>query len=165
LISGEDVLAMDGDHPDPFTTIRPGVQYRVRACTRYAVEENHRIELFVEMVRGCQHQPSETAFRQMGELMLQSHWSYTETGLGCEVTDQLVDIVRQYCGTGELYGAKITGGGAGGTVAVLGSDRGGDAFKRVVKEFASQRAFEPYVFEGSSIGADRFGVHVMEACA
>jgi L-arabinokinase len=165
LISGEDVLAMDGDHPDPFTTIRPGVQYRVRACTRYAVEENHRIELFVEMVRGCQHQPSETAFRQMGELMLQSHWSYTETGLGCEVTDQLVDIVRQYCGNGELYGAKITGGGAGGTVAVLGSDRGGDAFKQVVKEFASQRAFEPYVFEGSSIGADRFGVHVMEACA
>ncbi len=53
--------------------------------------------------------------------MFQSHWSYTECGLGCEATDQLIELVRQHAGKDLLFGAKITGGGAGGTVAVLGS--------------------------------------------
>ncbi len=110
-------------HPDPFTTVRPEVNYRVRACTRYAIEENQRIELFIELARGTTQQPSPAAFRQMGELMFQSHWSYTECGLGCEATDQLIDLVRQHRGEDLLFGAKITGGGAGGTVAVLGSRR------------------------------------------
>ena len=59
-------------HPDPFTTIRPEVNYRVRACTRYSIEENQRIELFVELARGSSSKPSLAAFRQMGELMFQS---------------------------------------------------------------------------------------------
>ncbi|MCE5306588.1 MAG: galactokinase, partial [Acidobacteriales bacterium] len=60
------------------------------------------------------------------------------------------------------YGAKITGGGAGGTVAILGRADARDAFHRVVTRFGERRGFEPYVFEGSSMGADRFGVRVME---
>ena len=56
--------------------------------------------------------------------MFQSHWSYTECGLGCEATDQLIELVRRRAGQDLLFGAKITGGGAGGTVAVLGVDRG-----------------------------------------
>jgi L-arabinokinase len=97
----------------------------------------------------------------MGELMFQSHWSYTETGLGCEATDQLIEMVRKQCGEGRLYGAKITGGGAGGTVAVLGAIGAEDDFQQVVAEYAELRGFEPYVFEGSSIGADSFGIHVV----
>jgi len=58
----------------------------------------------------------------MGDLMFQSHWSYSECGLGCEATDLLVALVREECGVGKLYGAKITGGGGGGTVAVLGAE-------------------------------------------
>jgi len=161
-LPGAEVLALDAVHPDPFTTVRPEVTYRVRACTRYAVEENQRIALFIELARGSQLEPSQEAFRQMGELMFQSHWSYTETGLGCEATDQLIELVRNHCGEGLLYGAKITGGGAGGTVAVLGSATGEAAFRKVVAEYASARSFAPYVFEGSSTGADRYGVHVLD---
>jgi L-arabinokinase len=94
----------------------------------------------------------------MGELMFQSHWSYTECGLGCGATDELIDLVRQQRGDDLLFGAKITGGGAGGTVAVLGSPGGADAFQKVVGEYSRSHSFEPYVFEGSSIGADRFGI-------
>ncbi len=107
MISGEAILSWEKTHPDCFTTIRPEVKYRVRACTRYAIEENLRIELFVEL------------------------------------------------------GAKITGGGAGGTVAVLGSRSAEGVFRKVVDQFGKARNFEPYVFEGSSIGADRFGVRVL----
>ena len=165
FISGAEILSLDKIHPDPFTTVRPEVVYRVRACTRYAIEENQRIELFIELARGNSVQPSVAAFRQMGELMFQSHWSYTECGLGCEATDQLIEIVRRHVGDDQLFGAKITGGGAGGTVAVLGSAKGAEAFREIVKEYAELRSFEPYIFEGSSIGADGFGVHVLRETA
>jgi galactokinase len=158
LISGAEILSQGGEHPDPFTVVRPEVNYRVRACTRYAIEENQRIELFIELARGTTQLPSIAAFRQMGELMFQSHWSYTECGLGCAATDQLIDLVRQHRGDDLLFGAKITGGGAGGTVAVLGSAAGASAFEKVVYEYARLQSFAPYVFEGSSIGADRYGV-------
>ena len=161
FLSGTEILSLDRTHPDPFTVVRPEVSYRVRACTRYAIEENQRIELFVELARSSAQTSSLTAFRQMGELMFQSHWSYTECGLGCEETDQLIELVRLHRGEDQLFGAKITGGGAGGTVAVLGSAEGECAFQKVVDEYARMHSRKPYVFEGSSIGADRFGIQTI----
>ena len=99
----------------------------------------------------------------MGDLMFQSHWSYTECGLGCEATDLLIELVRAEVSNGKLYGAKITGGGGGGTVAVLGPDDAEEAFYRIVRKYAEIRGCEPYVFEGSSMGADRFGTQVLRA--
>lgn len=142
-------------HFDPYTQVRPEIQYRVRACTRYAVEENHRIQLFVELAakRG--------SAIQMGELMYQSHYSYTECGLGCEATDLLVDLVRQRGPGRGLYGAKITGGGAGGTVAMLAQKGSSEALEEVIEAYASVRGGRPYVFTGSSMGADLFGVRTL----
>jgi len=95
---------------------------RDAACTRYAVEENHRIALFVELAAGS------VAGAAMGELMYQSHYAYTECGLGSEATDLLVELVRERGPERGLYGAKITGGGAGGTVAVLARRGAAEAF-------------------------------------
>ena len=159
-MSGSEFLQNGRFHPDPFTSVRPEIYYRVRNCTRYAVEENQRIQLFVELARGAAAEPSEDAFRLMGDLMYQSHYSYTECGLGNEATDLLVDLVREQ-GDG-LLGAKVTGGGAGGTVAILGRKDAREAFDRVVERYAEIRRTEPYVFDGSSMGADRFGVIVQE---
>jgi L-arabinokinase len=161
LLTGEEILAEAAEHPDPYTTIYPEVKYRVRDCVRYAVEENHRIQLFIDLARCASRMPAVSISRKMGELMYQSHWSYTETGLGCDATDLLVSLVRKHAGEDLLFGAKVTGGGAGGTVAVLGSAHGADAFEAVVAEYARQRSCTPYVFRGSSPGADRFGIHVI----
>lgn len=161
-LAGSEFLRDGQFHPDPFTTVRPEIRYRVRNCTRYACEENHRIQLFVELARGAAAEASEDAWRLMGDLMYQSHYSYTECGLGNDATDLLVDLVREEGASSGLYGAKVTGGGAGGTVAILGRKDAGDAFHRVVRKYADTRGFEPYVFEGSSMGADRFGVVVQE---
>lgn len=163
--SSEEILSLALVHPDPYTAIREGVEYRVRACTRYAIEENQRIEAFVELARGAGSGLSDDVCRLMGDLMFQSHWSYTECGLGCEATDLLVELVREECGAGKLFGAKITGGGGGGTVAVLGAAEGQAAFDRVIDRYAVARGARPYVFTGSSQGADRFGIHAIEAKA
>jgi len=163
LTTGAEIQAAGQTHIDPYTTIRPEVNYRVRACSRYAVEENQRIEMFVELARGAATEHSENTFRLMGDLMFQSHWSYTECGLGCEATDQLIELVRAECAEGKLYGAKITGGGGGGTVAVLGAEDAEESFHRAVRKYAEVRGCEPYVFEGSSMGADRFGIQLQRA--
>lgn len=58
---------------------------------------------------------------------LQCHYSYSACGLGSDGTDRLVQLVQQMqhkknsnTEDGTLYGAKITGGGSGGTVCVIG---------------------------------------------
>jgi L-arabinokinase len=155
-MTGAEYMTGGQVHVDPFTPMRPEVSYRVRTCTRYSVEENARVRTFAELARGG------TGFEEMGELLYQAHWSYTECGLGCKETDQIVELVRDEGPENGLFGAKITGGGAGGTVAVLGYKTARPAFERVVARYADLRGGEvPYVFEGSSVGADRFGVQVV----
>lgn len=155
-MTGAEYLRCAQVHVDPFTRLRPEVNYRVRACTRYAVEENFRVHLFAELARG------EVGFEQMGDVMYQSHYAYTECGLGCDATDLLVELVRDAGVANGLLGAKVTGGGAGGTVAVLGRRDARAAFDRVVSRYATARGIIPCVFDGSSMGADRFGVKTLE---
>jgi L-arabinokinase len=60
---------------------------------------------------------------------LQCHYSYSACGLGSDGTDRLVHLVQELQHSaasksegGTLYGAKITGGGSGGTVCVIGKN-------------------------------------------
>ncbi len=157
-MSGAAFLATGKQHVDPFTAARGDVQYAVRACTRYAVEENHRVETFAAIARGAAEAGLSASAQLMGELMYQSHHGYTETGLGNEATDLLVRFAREAGPAQGIYGAKVTGGGAGGTVAVLAAADAVEAFERIVERYAESRGAAPYVFRGSSPGADRFGV-------
>jgi galactokinase len=56
-----------------------------------------------------------------------------------------------------LYGAKITGGGSGGTVAVLADAGAGDAISEIARRYSEETGRDAYVFEGSSPGAARVG--------
>jgi len=157
-ITGAAYLHLAQEHVDPFTKARPEVSYAVRACTRYAVEENERVRLFAELARGANPDDVRPAATLMGELMYLSHYGYTETGLGNAATDLLVHLAREQGIERGIFGAKVTGGGAGGTVAVLGLADREDALAQIVERYAAARGSEPYVFRGSSPGADRFGV-------
>lgn len=59
---------------------------------------------------------------------MQCHYSYSACGLGSDGTDKLVQLVQEIQHSrstpvdGTLYGAKITGGGSGGTICVLGKN-------------------------------------------
>ncbi len=161
-ITGSAVLPLIKVHVDPFTKIRPEVNYRVRACTRYAVEENHRVQLFAELARGMNDAHTPSGALLMGELMYQSHEAYTDTGLGCDQTDLLVALAREQGPERGIFGAKITGGGGGGTVAILGRADAEDALERIVEAYRAATGIDAYVFRGSSMGADRFGIVVVE---
>ena len=57
---------------------------------------------------------------RLGTLMYESHASYGRCGLGSRGTDRLVELVQSAGPDAGLYGARITGGGSGGTVAIIG---------------------------------------------
>lgn len=157
--SGADFSSHFPVHLDPFTPVRTEVAYPVRGATRYAVEENWRVQSFFSLISKPVSHIDETTCTLLGELMYQSHLGYSQSGLGCEATDKIVNLVRSEQPNG-LFGAKVTGGGAGGTVAILGANtpKSKAAFERVVNSYRQWSGKNPYIFEGSSPGSDRFGV-------
>ena len=157
-MSSSEYLAQYEFHVDPYTPLKEGVNYHIRANTRYAVEENYRVQLFSELSRGASLTPSKRSFKLMGELMYESHYAYTQCGLGAKATDFIVGLFRNEGVVNGIYGAKITGGGAGGTVAILAEKSASDVVHRVFEKYAEAEMGDPYLFEGSSDGADAFGI-------
>ena len=92
--------------------------------------------------------------------MSASHASYGACGLGSEGTDRLVELVRLAGPDAGLFGAKITGGGSGGTVAVLGTSEAEAAVRGIAQQYARETGREAEVFVGSGPGADEVGVVV-----
>ncbi|MBS1577638.1 MAG: galactokinase, partial [Bacteroidetes bacterium] len=149
-------------HVDPFTPLKENVLYNVWANTKYAVGENQRVQLFSELSRGAALTFSQRAYELMGELMYQSHYAYTECGLGSKATDMLVNLCRNEGIAKGVYGAKITGGGAGGTVAILADKNAGKVIETIFEKYREAKMGEPYLFEGSSDGADSYGVFIVK---
>jgi galactokinase len=148
-----------GRHLDPHTRVLPEIDYPVLGATRYAVEENWRVNLFYRLVMAHPASVDEGTARLLGELMYQAHAGYTDCALASKATDLLVELARGEEARG-ILGAKVTGGGAGGTVAVLGyaTEEAEEAFHRLVDRYRKESGLEPYIFAGSSPGADDFGV-------
>jgi L-arabinokinase len=95
----------------------------------------------------------ERTLHAMGELMYAAHDSYTACGLGSEATDALVNLVKEAGPASGLYGAKITGGGSGGTVAILGRAGAAGSIEAVADRYRAVTGRETRVFRGSSPGA------------
>jgi L-arabinokinase len=153
-MTGADFLRHYGGTADSVTSVMPGRRYRVRAPAAHPVYERSRVEAFRELLLA---RPDETNRRALGELMYGSHDSYGRCGLGSPGTDRLVALVRAEGTAGGLYGARITGGGSGGTVAVLGRRDAAPAIARVVSAYEGQTGYRPHVFAGSSPGVAAFG--------
>jgi L-arabinokinase len=60
-------------------------------------------------------------------------------------------------GGARLYGARITGGGSGGTVAVLGHRDAAEAVSRIAARYAKETGHPADIITGSSPGATAFG--------
>ena len=149
-MSGEEFLSRFKETNDHVTSIDPQKDYAIRTPTAHPIYENARVQLFVDLLE----QPHVSG-EQLGELMYESHRAYTALGLNSAGTDLLVDLVRRE-GAAGLFGAKITGGGSGGTVAVLGNQESRAAIERVVTTYAQQTGHHPYLFTGSSSGSLAF---------
>ena len=118
-ISGRTFLARAGGVDDPLSKIEPAKTYAVRAAVSFPVEENFRAEAAVALLRGATVKSREATLRMVGDLLYQSHAGYSSIGLGCPETDQMVAAVRALGPLRGFYGARVSGGGSGGTVVVL----------------------------------------------
>jgi galactokinase len=155
-MTGDEFLARYGRTADTVTSVAPERRYRVRAPTSHPVHERWRVEAFRELLLA---RPDEPRRRRLGELMYDSHESYGRCGLGAAGTDRLVALVRAEGPAAGLYGARITGGGSGGTVAVLGRRDAAPAIARVADAYERHTGYRPHVFAGSSPGVVAFGCH------
>jgi L-arabinokinase len=153
-MSGDDFLRGYGGTSDTVTTVERDRQYPVRAATSYPIHERDRAETFRQLLL---EPPDEDRLVRLGALMYESHAGYGACGLSSPGTDRLVDLVRAAGPGAGLYGARITGGGSGGTVAVIGRRGASPAIARLVEAYAQESGYRPYVFAGASPGVAAFG--------
>ena len=153
-LTGDEFLLHYAGTTDRVTTVDRERTYAIRAPTEHAIYESFRVKKFAELLAGESSLGNKMA---MGELMYASHESYSACGLGSKGTDLLAGLVRMFGIDQGLFGAKITGGGSGGTVAVLGNRDAEPAVLDVAHRYAAMTGHEPYIFRGSSPGSAAFG--------
>ncbi|CAM8910165.1 unnamed protein product [Rhodiola kirilowii] len=162
-IPGDEFLNEYADHSDAVTVIDPKRSYGVQAPTRHPIYENFRVQAFKALLTSV---VSVEQLSALGELLYQCHYSYSACGLGSDATDRLVQLVQEMHHSkkdktedGTLYGAKITGGGSGGTVCVIGRNslKSSQNIIEIQKRYEHATGYLPFVFEGSSPGAGKFG--------
>jgi L-arabinokinase len=160
-ISGEDFLSRYGPTIDTATAPQARQDYFVRQATDHHVLENRRVHRFAALLEQAGGKPHGTREQgllldQAGHLMYASHRSYGRNALlGAPECDLLVELVKKREPRGGLYGAKITGGGSGGTVAVLCDvgDRVDELLGEILEEYERETGNKPEAFTGTSEGA------------
>ncbi|CAF1512592.1 unnamed protein product [Adineta steineri] len=141
-------------HLDPLTKIDSDEVYSLRAATAHPIEENFRVQLFEQLLKN-DHHLSMDVFSNLGELMFQSDAGYGSCDLNSEETNLLVNLIRQHKSPSKiLFGAKITGGGGGGTVAVLAQNSSEtiEAIQNIVTQYETITRRRTHIFSGSSSG-------------
>jgi galactokinase len=151
-MTGAEFLRGHAGVDDEMTSVEPEVEYPVRAATMHAIEEQGRVETFLGLLDG----PVDASrARLLGELMGASHAGYSRCGLGTAVTDSIVEAVRGAGWERGLIGARVSGGGSGGTVVVLGREEA----EPLVRELSE--TLGAGLVRGTSPGASSFGTRVV----
>jgi L-arabinokinase len=154
---GSEFVARYSGITDVVTKVEPSRWYPVRAATMHPVYENDRVTRFGALLDAGLEGGDDAAI-QMGGLMLGSHGSYSMCGLGSDGTDRLVELALEYGPDRGVFGAKITGGGSGGTVAIFGTDSARQAILDIARRYEDETGRSAFVFEGSGPGAEELGV-------
>ena len=152
-LNGSVFLKRYGGTTDPVTTIDGGRCYAIWTPTAHPIYEHERVGEFARLLRDvdpADEAPPRAVCERLGALMYASHASYSRCGLGSEGTDLLVQLARAAGPDAGIYGAKITGGGSGGTVALLASPAAAPRVRAIARDYAAQTGREPVVFAGSS---------------
>ncbi|CAN5415955.1 hypothetical protein BH10PLA1_BH10PLA1_12910 [soil metagenome] len=167
-MKGGEFLIKFGSTFDTATRVEPDVNYHVQHAADHHVLEARRVRNFVEFLTDAAPETEDSKTRRdllnkAGHLMYASHLSYTNDAmLGADECDLLVKLVREREHAG-LYGAKITGGGSGGTVAVL-ADEGptvDQAIADIMAVYEQQTGRKSEAFLGSSPGAWAAGTAIV----
>jgi L-arabinokinase len=167
-IEGKEFLAKYGGTIDSETRVEMDQVYHVVKATDHHVLEARRVRNFAGHVEtaatlAAGSRERKLALDKAGHLMYGSHLSYTNDAmLGAPECDLMVKLVRER-ESGGLYGAKITGGGSGGTVAVLANEGTDGVISEIMGEYEKQTGRKPEAFLGSSPGAWAVGTTQLES--
>ncbi|WP_285579098.1 galactokinase [Herbidospora sp. NBRC 101105] len=118
-----------------------------RKRTQHVVTENHRVEAVVGLLRAG-------AVAEIGALLNASHLSLRDQ---FEVSCAELDVAVESAVRGGARGARMTGGGFGGSaIALVAADRA-DTMRRTVAEAYEAKGWQPPVFRTAtpSAGARR----------
>jgi galactokinase len=148
---GADFLHLREGITDPLSAVEPAVEYPVRAATLFPIEEHARARELLALLDDV----SDDALSRIGELLFESHAGYSRCGLGVQRTDEIVEVVRKAGAARGLIGARISGGGSGGAVVVLGRADAEPHARAIAESLGAG------LVGGSSAGAARFGVRVV----
>ena len=143
-LSGAAFLEQHGPTWDTVTRVDPAQHYPVLSATEHPIFENQRVETFLAALGAGD-------FALAGKQMLAAHASYSRCGLGTKETDLLVALAMDQSG---VAGAKITGGGSGGTVCILcPSEREAAVAESVAEAYEKHTGTPPRLIHGTSPGA------------
>jgi galactokinase len=131
VMQGREFALKHGTHDDPLTAFTAASSaesldrtYPIRPAARFPIEESHRVQVAKSLFRELRRSNAASNHRKevlslLGELLFQSHEGYTRMGLGSPQTDAMAAAVKEIGPEQGFYGARISGGGSGGTVVVL----------------------------------------------
>jgi galactokinase len=158
-VIGSEFLAEYKSHGDAVTQVQPDAQYRVLGPAQHPVYENQSVLQFMDHLRAVKTGDETDHLIAAGECMYRSHASYRDNCLlSVPEVDFLVEAVRSRGSEKGLYGAKITGGGSGGTVAVFGQKAAlAREIPSIAREYNRLTGLDPDIFDGTSPGAIEFG--------
>lgn len=148
MMSGKDFIKQYGDIHDTETSICPDEKYPILNATKHAIFENSRVEKFQKAFLSVEKTLSKKIpYKLMGSFMDESNMSYSACGLGSEKTDELVQMAYLARNRG-VYGAKITGRGSGGTVAILCvGEKGKQAVRDIWTQYQEKNEIDVKLFE------------------
>jgi galactokinase len=154
-ISGKDFLSQYKVSIDTVTNIDEDKIYKPSVCGSHPVYENARVNEFRNLLKSFNKQEDkEGSLIRMGNLMMQSHESYSAVGLGNEYTDKIVKMIRDAGPARGVFGARVSGGGNGGTICILSYGKEGkNAVKDVYRKYKQIKKQKLFFFSGSSYGA------------
>jgi galactokinase len=151
-MTGAEFLSCCDGVDDEMSSVEPEVEYPVRAATLHPIEEQARVESFLAVL----DEPVDAALAgAVGELMAASHASYTRCGLGTPATDAIFEAVQAAGWDHGLIGARVSGGGSGGTVVVAGHEDAEPVVRRLAESVGAG------LVSGTSPGASSFGIRAL----
>ena len=160
---GEEFLEKYGETIDTATQVDPEKTYPVKCRVEHMIYENARTQQFIAAIKKAGRDPEriQDCLREAGNLMYESNASYRDlAGLGSPEVDGLINIARKIGEQGGIYGAKITGGGGGGTVALLCYGRVENSLTQVLAAYKLAWGIDGELIRGNAVGASEFG-HIL----
>ena len=160
---GAEFLDKYGETLDTATQVHPKKTYAIRSRVQHAVYENARVRRFIAALKSADTDAEriQDYLSEAGNLMYESNDSYRDlAGLGSQEVDGLVNIARKIGEQGGIYGAKITGGGGGGTVALLCHGNVENSLTQILAAYKLAWGIDGELIRGNAAGAFEFG-HIL----